>query len=635
MIADTRGIVYSAAAMPTVVGASARLKFRFSLFEVDPEAQELRKSGLRLKLQPQPFQILLLLLGRAGEIVSREELRASLWPAETYVEFDRSLNRAVVKLREALGDSAESPRYIETVPKRGYRFIAPVSRSVPQAVRPAPAEGFRKRLPLRLLGVGLAGIGVLFAVYLLVRRIERRAPTAAIRSLVVLPLQDLSREVGQEYFADGVTDELTTDLAQIQSLRVISRTTAMHYKGTKLPLPQIARELGVDAAVEGSVSRSENKIRIRAQLVRGATDEHVWASSYERDLGDAIVLQAELARDIADQIHIRLGSREESAFSARKPVNPQAYEAYLKGRHFFDKRLLKSNAEAEAYFRQAIATDPNFAPAHAGLADALVSRSYYGAASPADVMPQAKSMIARALALDPNLPDAHVSLGWIKLTYDWDWLGVEEEIKRALERNPNSATARQLYGNYFLALGRIDDATAELQRARELDPLSLFINRDLGRAFYYARRFDDALKQFQQTLDLDSSIGGATYEWVGWCFEKKGLRNQAVDAFLQGKLTDGATQASILEAGRLYKREGWEAFWRRELNWDRNPVRDATNYMSVLNYARIGDKERALKLLKYEVDLHTAWVTWMNIDPELEGLRSDSRFRQMLRATGR
>jgi TolB-like protein/DNA-binding winged helix-turn-helix (wHTH) protein/Tfp pilus assembly protein PilF len=621
--------------MPHVIGASARIKFRFSLFEVDPEAQELRKSGLRVKLQPQPFQILLLLLGRAGEIVSREELRGTLWPAETYVEFDRSLNRAVVKLREALSDSAESPRYIETVPKRGYRFIAPVSRSVPQPVRLAPAEHLRKRLALRLLGFGLAAIGVLSAVYLLVRRTERRTPTAAIRSLVVLPLQDLSSEVGQEYFADGVTDELTTDLAQIQSLRVISRTTAMHYKGTKEPLPQIARELRVDAAVEGSVSRSENKIRIRAQLVRGATDEHVWANSYERDLGDVVVLQAELARDIADQIHVRLGSREKSAFSARKPVNPQAYEAYLKGRHFFDKRLPKSNSEAEAYFRQAITMDPTFAPAHAGLADALVSRSYYGAASPADVMPQAKSMIAQALALDPNLSDAHVSLGWIKLTYDWDWSGVDGEIKHALEGNPNSAPAHQLYGNYLLALGHIDAATAELQRARELDPLSLFINRDLGRAFYYARRFDDALNQFQQTQDLDSSINGATYLWVGWCFEKKGLRDQAVDAFLQGRLTAGAKQASILEAERIYKREGWQAFWRRELNRDRNSVPGATDYLSVLNYARTSDKESALKLLRHEVDLHTVWVTWMNIDPELEGLRSDSRFQQLLRATGR
>ncbi|MGH9689191.1 MAG: tetratricopeptide repeat protein [Candidatus Acidiferrales bacterium] len=431
-----------------------------------------------------------------------------------------------------------------------------------------------------------------------------------------------------------MTDELTTDLARIRSLRVISRTTAMHYKGTTEPLPQIARELRVDAVVEGSISRSGSEIRVRAQLVRAAADEHIWANTYERKLTDAVALQAEVASDIANEIEVNLSPRERKALASRKPVNPQAYDAYLRGRYFFDKRTPVSDQKSISDFQQAIALDPSFAPAYAGLADAMVFRSYSGDALPAETMPQAKSLVAKALAIDEDLPDAHVSSGWIKLTYDWDWPGAEQESKRALELSPNSAAAHQLYGNYLLAIGHTDAAIVELQRSCELDPLSLFINRDLGRALYYDRHYDDALKQLKQTLDLDPNMGAAN-EWISWSYEEKGLRDQALDAFLRAELADGAGEDYVRAQEGFYKRSGWRAFWQHVLIQYRTRSRGSVGYLSALAYVWLGDKQKALEVLQEQVKLRTVWVTWMNIDPQLDSLRPDPQFQQMLRATGR
>jgi TolB-like protein/DNA-binding winged helix-turn-helix (wHTH) protein len=613
-------------------GTASRSPLRFGVFELDTQAQELRKSGMRIKLQPQPLRILSILLEKSGEVVFRDELREKLWPSETYVEFDRSLSRAVVKLREALGDSAESPRFIETLPKRGYRFIAPVNRSpVPQLTAPTTL----KRKPrFQLLAVAAIIFSAILVGHLAMRRIRGNASSTAIRSLVVLPFENLSADPGEEYFADGMTDELTTDLAKIRSLRIVSRTTAMHYKGTSKELPQIARELGVDAVVEGSISRSEDKIRIRAQLVRGATDRHVWANSYERNLTDAVALQAEVARDIAAEIEINLSPQEKTALAAtRKTVNPAAYEAYLKGKYFYEKRTAASDQKSIEHFRQAIDMDPNFAAAYAGLAGALVLRSYLGDASPPEVMPESKELVGRALTLDDSLIDAHITSGWIKLTYDWDWSGAEQEIKRALELDPNSAAAHQLYGNYLLAMGHINEAIVEQQRARELDPLSLFVNRDLGRALYYGRRYDDALRQLKQTLELDSEFGGVVYEWISWCYEKKGMPDQAIDAFL--RLDESGDRTHFRAREQLYKQRGWGTFWRGELQYGRNRVPGASDYFAVLDYARLGDKKNALALLRREIDLHTVWVTWINVDPELDSLRGDPRFNRLLRLTGR
>ncbi|MGH9345181.1 MAG: tetratricopeptide repeat protein [Terriglobia bacterium] len=447
-------------------------------------------------------------------------------------------------------------------------------------------------------------------------------------------MRNLSADAGQEYFADGITDELTTDLARIRNLRVLSHTTAMHYKGTTETLPQIAHRLRVDAVIEGSVSRSQSRIRVRVQLVRGATDEHIWANSYERDLGDTTVLEAEIARDIADQIQIRLSPQERIELSSRASVNPDAYEAYLKGRYFFDQRSLQSNRKSIDEFRLALSLDPGFAAAQAGLADALVSESYLGEALPADIMPEAKRLIASATATDPNLPDVHVSSGWIKLTYDWDWPGAEREIKRALELNPNSARAHQLYGNYYLARGRTSEGISELQRAHELDPLSLFINRDLGRAYYYARRYEAALDQLRQTIELDPTMGGVN-EWISWCYEKRGARDKAIQAYLNAERADGANQTEVDAQEQFYKHAGWNAFWRQELKKAWYTKRGPDGYVRALALVRLGEKEAALKTLRQQIELHSVWVTWMDVDPELDALRSDARFQALVQTAER
>lgn len=611
---------------------------RFGTFELDVAAGELRKSGLRVKVQPQPFRILCLLLQNPGELVTREELSAKLWPAETYVEFDRSLNRAIVKLRDVLGDTADSPRFIETIPKRGYRFVAPVSGD--SITPPGPAQSLSvqpqvtRKMPIVAFLAAILALVVAIVAYAAVKR-SRKVPVPAIRSIVVLPLENLSKEADQEYFADGITDELITDLAKIHSLRVVSRTTAMHYKGTRQSLPEIAKELGVDAVVEGTVSRSGDTIRIRAQLVRSATDEHVWANSYERALTDAVSLQTQVAHDIADEIEVKLTPREKQALGTLRTLEPKAYEEYLKARYLFNLRTVAADRESIESYRKAIALDPNFAAAYAGLADALALRTYLGEASAPEIMPEARSAIEKALALNSDSVDAHVSAGWMKLGFEWDWDGAGQEIKRALELDPNSSAAHQLLGQYLLATGHIDDAILEHRKALELDPLSPYVNRDLGRALYYARRYDDALKQLQRTLDLEPKFAGVVLPWISWCYEKKDMQREAVQAFLDLQRADGYNESEIRNLQQTYTREGWKQFWVRDLKTRREPPLGATDYFAVLAHARLGDKQNALSMLRREVELHTIWVSWMNIDPELDSIREDPSFQKLLRTTGR
>jgi tetratricopeptide (TPR) repeat protein len=296
--------------------------------------------------------------------------------------------------------------------------------------------------------------------------------------------------------------------------------------------------------------------------------------------------------------------------------------------------LAQTNQKSIDEFRLAISLDPGFGAAEAGLADALVSTSYLGEALPSDVMPEAKALLAKAAGTDPNLAEVHISSGWIKLTYDWDWPGAEQEIKRALQLNPNSARAHQLYGNYYLALGRTDEGINEMERARELDPLGLFINRDVARAFYYGRRYNAALIQLRQTLELDPNMGGV-YEWIGWCDEKTGSRDKAVQAYLNAERQWDIKPSQVNEQEQLYKRAGWNAFWRRELDLSRSMPRGSAGYLRVLMLVHLGENDAALKLLREQVELRTVWVAWMNVDPELDGLRSDARFQELIRATGR
>src|ERR1700739_728779 len=413
----------------------AREWLRFGVFELDLRAGELRKHGLRVRLQEQPFQVLATLLEHPGEVVTREELQKKLWPADTFVDFDHGLNKTINKIREALNDSAESPRFVETVARRGYRFLAEVRvltvdpASGPQvATQPHPmteSQDLPDLAPSHVTGnhhrPSRASKMWAFALTLLLiafvgiwKARSWNRPSAVIRSRAVLPLESLSGDASQDYFADGMTDELITDLGQISALRLVSRTSVMSYKRTRKPLPQIARELNVDAVVEGTVLRSGEQVRITAQLIKASADKPLWADSYEGDVRDTLALQKKVARDIAEQIRINLTSQEQAALTSVKVVNPEAYEDYLKGRYFWNKRTADGLKKAIDYFDQAIEKDPNYAQAYAGLTDsyALAGDWKYGVLAPKEAFPKAKAAAIKAIALDSTLGEAHISLAF-------------------------------------------------------------------------------------------------------------------------------------------------------------------------------------------------------------------------------
>src|ERR1700735_5024966 len=471
---------------------------RFGTYEVSLQSGEVRKSGLRIRVQQQPIKLLKALLERPGEVVTREELRGRVWPDESFGDFDQALNIAVGKLRSALGDSAENPRFIETLPKLGYRFIAEVSvvdayarSKKPESVAedlPAtePAHKLqvagsavvpqRWRWTTRRVIVALALVVSLPILAVLLIQ-PRSRPPRGIHSLAVLPLENLSGDASQNYFADGMTDELITDLAQISALRVISRTSVMLYKGAREPLPQIARELNVDAVVEGTVLRSGDQVRITAQLIQATADRHLWAQSYEGELRDTLALQNRVASAIADQIRINLTPQEQAALKSAKAVNPEAYQSYLKGRYFWNKRTADGLKAALAYFNQAIEEDPKYAKAYSGLADtyALLGDWQYRVMTPKEAFPKAKAAAIKALELDSQLGEAHNSLAFVLDGFDWDLNSGGNEFRRAIELAPGYATAHHWYAWHLSLLGRYDEAIAEMRKAENLDPLSLII----------------------------------------------------------------------------------------------------------------------------------------------------------------
>src|SRR5712692_4029412 len=501
---------------------------RFGTYEISLHSGELRKAGVRIRVQQQPLRLLEILLEHPGEIVTREELRSRIWPNESFGDFDQAVNVAIAKLRGALGDSADNPRYIETLPRRGYRFIAEVAvvnrpTNKLELLPEVASSEAEERAQLEVAGkmqrprhlpwqyawktLGTAMVLLVLMVWIFFWRSRQPANTLSsspVRSLAVLPLENLSSD-SQDYFADGMTDELITDLAQISALRVISRTSVMPYKGVRKPLPQIASELNVDAVVEGTVLRSGKQVRITAQLIQAPADKHLWAQSYEGDVRDTLALQKTVARAIAEQIRINLTPHEQAVLEDVKVVNPEAYEAYLKGRYFWNKRTADGLKKAIDYFDQAIEKDPNYAQAYAGLADsyALLGDWEYGVLAPKEAYPRAKAAATKAIELDSTLGEAHISLAFCLDGYDWDWESAGNEFRRGIELNPGYATGHHWYAWHLTALGRDDEAIAEIKKAESLDPLSLIISADLAEELLIAHRYDDAIKQSRQAMDLD------------------------------------------------------------------------------------------------------------------------------------
>ena len=630
--------------------APSRLRvLKFGVFEVDLNAGELRKAGMRQKLAGQPFQVLQLLLEHPQEIVTREELQHRIWPKDTFVDYDLALKKAVNRVREALGDSVNSPRFIETIPRRGYRFIAPLAgNGVASSVVESPTEAVatdtrRSRRALRnsiALGLGIAVL--LLALFGMAperfrRRISGKTDLPQIRSLAVLPLQSLSADPTQEYFSDGMTDALTTDLAQISSLKVISRTSSMQYKQTRKSLPEIAHELNVDGIVEGTVQRSGDRVRISAQLIYGPSDKHLWAESYESDLGNILAVQDEVARAIAKEIRVQLLPEESSRLSSAPPINREAYELYLKGRYFWNRRNVEALRKALDYFQRAAEKDPGYAPAQAGLADtySLLGGAGYDVLPTAEAMEKARAAAQKALLIDDTLAEAHASLGYVIYSYDWNWTRAEEEFKRAIALNPNYATAHIWYSELLNDLTRKEEALAQAQAAVVLDPLSLNTNHSMARAEYFARHIDNAIETAQTTLEMDPNFAVAHLR-LGRAYAAKGMYGQAVKEFQEFSTLSGDVPLATASIGNALARSG-----------DRSGAVRALNKLAILSrqthvpsisfalvYLGLGDNDQAVTWLEKAYGERSDFLLVLRVDPLFDALRPNPRFQDLIHRIG-
>ena len=629
-------------------------RLKFGCFEADTRSGELTKQGKRLPLQEQPFRLLVMLLERPGELITREEVRQRLWP-QAVVDFDHGLNKAISKIRDALGDSAEKPRFVETVARRGYRFLADVAVVSEERTQPTEALGtasdtlakagdrstvrpveWDKPLRRRAVALGIAFCATLAVVLLSSWALFQRAHwSSTIHSLALLPLENLSSDASQEYFADGMTDELITQLGQNRALRVISRTSVMTYKHAHKTLADVARQLNVQAVVEGSVLRVADRVRITVQLIRVPEDEHLWAHSYEGNFRDTLALQSEVSQAIAGQILTTLIRQEKGPMSQAKTVNPDAYEAYLKGRYFWNKREIVALEKAIQYFQAAIAVDPGYAQAYAGLADAyaLAGDWEYGVLSPQVALPRAKAAATKALLLDPTVSEAHTSLAFALDLYAWDWKGAEREFQRALELNPGYATAHHWYAYHLMVVGRDDEGISELRKAENLDPLSLIISAGLADVLCIAHRFDEASRQIQKTLELDANFAIAHFE-LGELLVQKHRPDAAIAEFQRAIELNGHSGAFDANLAYAYALSGRAVDAQRiagELEQldERNGSLEAN---IALIYVGLGNADAAISWLDraYGDRFNPSII----VRPEFDPLRSDPRFKDLMRRLG-
>ncbi len=630
-------------------------RLRFGVFELDLRAGELRKRGLRIRFQEQPFQLLAMLLEHPGEVVTREELQKKLWPADTFVDFDHGLNKAISKIREALSDSPESPRFVETVARRGYRFLAEVKvvdtvpdRSPELATLPNPVAevGDRPELagtpampkhPLSSLAWKISAFVLLVLVASLAawKLHSWNRPSLVIRSLAVLPLESLSSDASQDYFADGMTDELISDLGQISALRVISRTSVMAYKHARKPLPQIARELNVDAVVEGTVLRSGDQVRITAQLIEASTDKHLWSQSYQGELRDTLALQNQVARAIADQIRITVNPQEQAALKNVKVVNPQAYESFLKGRYFWNKRTADGLKVALAYFNQAIDEDPKYAQAYSGLADtySLLGDWQYAVMTPKEALPKAKTAVIKALELDSTLGEAHNSLAFCLDGFDWDFDSAGKEFRRAIELNPGYATAHHWYAWHLSLLGRYEEAIAEMRKAENLDPLSLIINADLAELLVLAHSYDESIRQSRKTIEMDPNFALA-HNQLAQAYLQKHMHDEAVAELQKAAQLSGGSPTVMANLARAYAasgKRGEAVKLLNDLKKRSSPVSSHASEIAVM-YAALGDRDQAMNWL--EKGYHERFNPGVLLRPGFDPLRSDPRFQDLVRRIG-
>lgn len=617
-----------------------RAGFRFGDFVIDLQGVRLLHGDAAVHLEPKAFRVLLWLIERRGEVVGREELLENVWE-EAFVS-ENALTRAVTRLRQALGDDSHQPRYVETVPTFGYRFVAEVEElsgtEVPALFPGAePAASARRHAGRRaargavaLASVLLVGLAA-YKVWLVVRAPESGKRAAALPTrLAVLPLRNLGPP-DQEYLVDGIHEELIADLSKIPGLRVISRTTAMHYRETSRSLPEISRELGVDYVVEGSVLREGSRIRVTSQLIDGESDEHLWNERYDRDLESALTMVSEVARTITGEIEIVLAPEAE-ALLARRPVRPEVQEAYLKARYHFNRFGRREIKKALELYLEAIRLDAEFAPAHAGLASAYMIQGLLGLESPEEMALKVKEAAARALELDPSLDDAMGALGWTLLYYDRDWDAAERALRKALAINPSNALTRHGYSDYLTVVGRVDEAVEQVRRGRQCDPMAPIANRPMTYHLILARRFDEAIAEGRRLLAANLGSAAVRYD-VGRALWHKGLRDKALATFTEAWKED----AEIVHALDEGRREGGAYGALKAMAETLARRHDPHLARAVLIagcYAGAGEVDLALEWLERANEVHRPLLLFLRTNPDFDPLRGDPRFEDLMRRIG-
>jgi TolB-like protein/DNA-binding winged helix-turn-helix (wHTH) protein/Tfp pilus assembly protein PilF len=630
--------------------------YEFGPFRLDTWEHALLRGGHVVSLEPKVFDLLKVMVQKNGRLIQKDELLKEVWP-DSFVE-EGNLNRNISILRKVLDDDSSGKSYIETVPKRGYRFVAEVkaiagdgSRTIvteppDQNTRvtdagPLPSRedadfGSRKALFmgrwLVLGGVVLLAVGTV--VFVLMRRGETDPPLPRIQSIAVLPLQNLSGDPAQEYFADGMTETLISSLAQLRALRVISRTSVMSFKHAKEPLPplpEIARALKVDAVIEGSVQREHGRVKVLVQLIHGPTDTHLWARDYERALTDVLKLQGEIARAIADEIRIQLTPEEKTRISSAASINPSAYQEYLLGRYHFWKHIIQEHRRAIDHFERAIQIDPSYAAAYAGLSLAWQKWATQSGATLKEYEPQARAAVRKALELDGRLPEAYVAQGHLQSFHDWDWKGGENSIKRALDLDPNSLDVHYNYAFLLNALGRFQDALTEIQTAEQLDPLSHQVQSLFGSILCVAGQPDEAVRRFQQAIDREPRSANA-HTGLALCYVELAKYAEAIETFdkarvLRGKPPDNPRFRALL--ANVYARMGKRSEAKRLLTPPPDGGYEPTSPAAA--YAALGDHDTAFKILFRQVDERSdANVPFIKTNPGYAGLHSDPRWRELM-----
>ncbi len=602
---------------------------RFGAFQLDLRSAELSRDGIRFQLQEQPFELLKLLLERPGEVVTRQELRERLWP-DRFVDFEHSLNAAVKRLREALDDPAEKPGFIETLPRRGYRFIAPVSDgagTVPELTKPSATPARR----VSIVALTLLGSLALAAGYFSLSRLASRPPEGRVL-LAVLPFENMSRDPNQDYFSEGMTEEMMTRLGSLnpQRLGVISRTSALAYKRQGRPIEQLARELGVAYVLEGSVRQSGDQLRITARLIRTRDQSEVWAEQYERSVGEVLAIQGDVAQSVARAIHVTLTPQEQTRLAAARTIAPEAYAAYLRGLHQVNRYTDESPERALQEFEKAIALEPDYAPAYSGLSTTYAMLGNMPVRPPNEVYPKARTAVERALQLDPGLSEAHAARAWIHLLYEWNPPAAIDGFRRAIAINPQGG-AQHGHAMALSALSRFDEAIAEIELARSLEPFSALVNGDVCLIYYFARRYDEGVARCHEVMEIDEEYP-AVHNFLGAIYLKTGQYDQAYQQFMRARAVGGMSPSDTARNEQVYRSSGM-AGWLRQSLQDTLTARShefvPANRIAE-RYAVLGDKTRTLEWLERAYDERWWRTAFMAVNPAFDLVHDEPRYQALV-----